>query len=142
MDRVNVQERAPAAYAAMFGLERYLQTVDLPQRLVELLRIRTSQINGCAYCIALHSQAARKAGEGDDRLLALAAWRESPLFEDEERAALALADAATLLSGQGVSDRVYDALAVHFSDEQTAQLVMVIAVTNAWNRIAVTTHAR
>lgn len=140
--RVNIHDSQPAAYQAMFGLEKYLGTVDLPARLVELVRTMASQINGCAYCIQLHSTAARKHGETVERLLALAAWKESPLFSAEECAAFALTDEITRLSANGVSDEVYGALHEHFSDDQKAQLIMLIAIINAWNRIAVSTHVQ
>lgn len=139
MKRVNIHENQPAAYQAMFGLEKYLETTDLSPLLIELVRVRASQINGCAYCIQLHSQAARKHGETAERLLALAAWRHSPLFNRSERAALALTEEVTLISANGVSDAVYDALGEHFTEEQKAQLIVLIATINSWNRFAVST---
>lgn len=142
MNRVNIHERQPMAYQAMFGVEKYLENIDLPGRLIELVRTRASQINGCAYCIQMHSKAAQRHGETIDRLLALTAWKESPLFSADERAAFALTEEITLLSKNGVSDDVYDALHQHFTDDQKAQLIMLITVINAWNRIAVSTHAQ
>ena len=142
MNRVDIHKSQPMAYQAMFGLEKYLETIDLPVRLIELVRTRASQINGCAYCIQMHSKAAQKQGETVERLLALAAWKESPLFSNEERTAFALTEEITRLSVNGVSDDVYDALNRHFSDDQKAQMIMLITIINAWNRIAVSTHAQ
>lgn len=142
MQRVNIHKSQPTAYQAMFGLEKFLETIDLPVQLIELIRIRASQINGCAYCIQMHSKAALKHGETVERLLALAAWKESPLFSSEERTAFALTEEITLLSVNGVSDEVYDALHQHFSDDQKAQLIMLITIINAWNRVAVSTHVQ
>ncbi|WP_419902692.1 carboxymuconolactone decarboxylase family protein [Kiloniella sp.] len=142
MNRVNIYTTQPAAYEAMFGLEKYLKTVDLPELLVELIKTRASQMNGCAYCIQLHSKAAQNQNETVDRLLALPAWRESPMFTEKERSALALTEEVTLISRRGVSDEVYRNLQTHFNDEQIAQLIMTLTVINAWNRIAVTTHAQ
>jgi len=142
MKRVNIHDNQPMAYEAMFGLEKYLETIDLPALLIELVRIRASQINGCAYCIQMHSTAAQKHGESVERLLALSAWKESPLFTEQERAVFALTEQITLLPAGGVSDVVYEALEPHFPDNQKAQLIMVITIINAWNRIAVSTHVQ
>ncbi|MEH6629207.1 MAG: carboxymuconolactone decarboxylase family protein [Halopseudomonas aestusnigri] len=142
MNRVKIHNIQPTAYQAMFGLETYLETVDLPGYLIELIKIRASQINGCAYCIQMHSKAAQKQNEAIDRLFALSAWKESLLFTDEERSALALTEEVTLISRHGVSDAVYKDVEKHFNEVQTAQLIMTITIINAWNRIAVTTHAQ
>jgi len=142
MERVNIFKSQPTAYEAMLGLEKYLETIDLPVQLIELIKTRASQINGCSYCIQLHSKTAQEHGETVDRLLALAAWKESPLFTAEERAAFALTDEITHLPVHGVSDEVYTALGPHFPDDKKAQLIMVIAIINTWNRIAVSTHVQ
>ncbi len=142
MNRVAIHNIQPAAYQAMFGLEKYLETVDLSGQLLELIKTRASQINGCAYCIQMHSKAAQKQNETIDRLFALPAWKESDLFTDEERSALALTEEVTLISRHGVSDAVYRDIEKHFNEVQTAQLIMAITIINAWNRIAVTTHAQ
>ncbi len=142
MNRVNIHKTQPTAYQAMFGLEKYLETIDLPASLVELIKTKASQINGCAYCIQMHSKAALEKGETMERLFALSAWKESPLFTNKERSALALTEEVTLISHQGVSDDVYANLQKHFNEEQIAQLIMLIATINAWNRIAVATHAQ
>lgn len=142
MSRVKIHSAEPLAYNAMLGLEKYLGSVDLPGPLLELVRLRASQINGCAYCVQLHSMAALEHDETQARLFAVSAWQESPLFSDKERAALALTDEVTRISRHGVSDGVYSSVQEHFSETQVAQLIMAIATVNAWNRIAVATHAQ
>ncbi|HEY1458301.1 MAG TPA: carboxymuconolactone decarboxylase family protein [Solirubrobacteraceae bacterium] len=108
---------------------------DPPLR--ELVKIRASQINGCAYCIDMHTRAARGAGESEQRLYALAAWRESPLFSERERAALELTDAITNVGDGGVPEELYDRVQAHFSAGELANLILAISAINAWNRIAV-----
>lgn len=142
MSRVEIHTVQPTAYKGMGELEAYMGTVDLPIILVELAKIRASQINGCAYCIQMHSQAALKSGETHQRLFALSAWKESPLFTNKERCVLALVEEVTLIFEKGVSDTVYTDLQDHFNDEQVAQLIMVVTIINAWNRIAIATHVQ
>ncbi|WP_417454694.1 carboxymuconolactone decarboxylase family protein [Kiloniella sp.] len=137
MTRVKIDKVQPAAYEAMFGLEKYLGTIDLGTSLPELIKTRASQINGCAYCIQMHTKAAQENGETTERLFALSAWRESPLFTEKERAVLALTEEVTLISDHGVSDRVYSRISEHFNEEQIAQIIMAITTINAWNRIAI-----
>ncbi|WP_085905632.1 carboxymuconolactone decarboxylase family protein [Kiloniella majae] len=137
MTRVNIHKIQPAAYDAMFGLEKYLGTTDIGPQLAELIKTRVSQINGCAYCIQMHTKIALDNGETAERLFALSAWKESPLFSEKERAVLALTEEVTLISEHGVSDRVYNRVGEHFSDEQIAQIIMAITTINAWNRIAI-----
>ncbi|MEV5414057.1 carboxymuconolactone decarboxylase family protein [Thermopolyspora sp. NPDC052614] len=140
--RMNLSALEPAAYEAMLGLEKYLSRSTLPAPLLELVRLRASQINGCAYCVDMHSADAKKGGETDERLYAVAVWREAPFFTEEERAALALTEAATRLSegGDRVPDEVWDQAAKHFDEHTLAQLVVAIATINAWNRIGVATR--
>jgi AhpD family alkylhydroperoxidase len=135
--RVGVARQAPAAYRAMAAFD---QSIELDPALRELVKIRASQLNGCAYCIDMHTRAARKVGEGEQRLYALAAWRESPLFTPRERAALELTDAITKLGERGVPDAVYDRAAAHFTSEELANLILAITAINAWNRIAVSSR--
>ncbi|KLN61691.1 hypothetical protein WH96_04995 [Kiloniella spongiae] len=142
MTRVNIHKIQPAAYDAMFGLEKYLGTTDLGTSLPELIKTRASQINGCAYCIQMHTKAALENGEKAERLFALSAWKESPLFSEQERAVLALTEEMTLITNHGVSDEVYNRVQEHFTEEQIAQIMMVIATINAWNRLAVATHTQ
>ncbi|MEU4405605.1 carboxymuconolactone decarboxylase family protein [Streptosporangium sp. NPDC023963] len=141
-ERMNVSELAPEAYRAMLRLEKYLAGSGLPHATKELVKLRVSQINGCGFCVDMHSHDAKAAGESDERLFAVAAWRETPFFSDAERAALALAEEATRLSDRGetVPDEVWDEAARHYEPEVLAALVVTISTINAWNRIAVTTR--
>ncbi|WP_433476001.1 carboxymuconolactone decarboxylase family protein [Spirillospora sp. CA-142024] len=138
--RMNVLKPAADGYKAMLALEAYINASGVPHRLLDLIRLRVSQINGCAYCVNMHARDAKKAGETDERLWSVAAWRESPFYTDEERAALALAEAATRISDNpdGVPDDVWNDAADHYDEESLAALVMTIAAINAWNRINVT----
>jgi AhpD family alkylhydroperoxidase len=114
--------------------------VELDPRLRELVNLRASILNGCAYCIDMHTKIARRAGESEQRLHAVAAWHDSPFFDDRERAALALTDAVTLISDQHVPREVREEASAHFEADELAQLVWAITVINAWNRIAITTR--
>ena len=126
------------AYRAMAAFDR---SITLDPQLRELVKIRASILNGCAFCVAMHTKAAREAGESERRLYALSVWHESPLFTERERAALALTDAVTdMAHGRGVPDEVYDRAAEHFEEEELAQLIWAIAAINVWNRVAVTSH--
>lgn len=140
--RMNLAALEPAAYEAMLGLEKYLHNSALPKPLLELVKLRASQINGCAFCVDMHAADAKKGGETDERLYAVAVWQEAPFFTEEERAALALTEAATRLSegGDRVPDEVWDQAAKHFDEHTLAQLVVAIATINAWNRIGVATR--
>ncbi|NAS25446.1 carboxymuconolactone decarboxylase family protein [Herbidospora sp. NEAU-GS84] len=139
--RIDVAALAPEAYKAMLGLERYLRSSGLPSQVVELVKLRASQINGCAYCVHMHSADMKKAGEPDERIWGVAAWRETPSFTPAERAALALTEEATRLADSaGVGDEVWGEAVKYFDDAQLAALVVCISTINAWNRIAVTTH--
>jgi AhpD family alkylhydroperoxidase len=120
---------------------KQLDKVDFDHRLRELVRIRASQINGCAYCIDMHTKDARAIGETEQRLYALPAWRETPYFTDRERAALALTEDVTLLAESHVPARTYDEAAAEITEDETAALVSLIVAINAWNAIAVTTRA-
>jgi len=138
--RINIKDLEPDAYKAMLGLEKYLSSTAIPPILKELVKIRTSQINGCAYCIQIHATDARKIGETEQRIYALSAWKESPLFSGDEKAALAMTDEITLISVNGLSEQTFDRAQKVFGDALTAQLIMLINTINAWNRIAVSTH--
>jgi AhpD family alkylhydroperoxidase len=134
--RFSMVEQARDAYRGMAGFDR---SIELDPTLRELVKIRASQINGCAFCIDMHTHDARKAGETDRRMHAVASWQESPLFSARERAALALTDAVTLISEGGVSDELYEQVAAEFDPPDLAQLIMAIAAINSWNRIAIST---
>ena len=118
-----------------------LDRVDFDPRLRELVRIRASQINGCAYCIDMHTKDARAIGETEQRLYALSAWRETPFFSERERAALAFTESVTLLAADHVPAEAYDEVAAHFTADEIAALVSLIVVINAWNEISVSTRA-
>jgi AhpD family alkylhydroperoxidase len=134
--RLSFRSTAPEIYGAIGALDA---SAGFEPRLRELVRIRASQINGCAFCVDMHCVDAQKAGEQDRRIFALAAWRESPFFDERERAALALTEALTRLPEGGVADEVYDAAADAFSEDELARLIGVIIAINAWNRVAIST---
>ena len=138
--RVNIEETEPKAYKAMYGLEGYLQSSQLSKSHKNLIKIRASQINGCAYCIDMHTKEALKAGETQQRLFLISAWRETDLFTAEEKAIFALVEAVTLIHLDGVSDQVYEDAAGFFNENYLAELLMAIITINAWNRLAITTH--
>jgi AhpD family alkylhydroperoxidase len=133
-ERVDIAGSARDAYRAMAAFDR---SIELDPALRELVKIRASQINGCAYWIELHTRDARKAGESERRIYALSAWRESPLFCDRERAALALTDTITRIADAGLSETVFEQAAEHFAEEELANLILAITAINAWNRIAI-----
>lgn len=120
----------------MFGLEKYLGKIELESSLKELIKIRASQFNGCAFCIQMRAEQARKEGETELRIYAISAWWESPLFTDKERTVLALTDEVTLISEQGLSDETYETALEVLGENQLAQCIMQIVTINAWNRIA------
>lgn len=138
--RFNIQEIDPNAYAAMSGLEGYVRKTPLKFAYKELIKIRASQINGCAYCIEMHTVDARKHGETESRIYALSAWRESPLFNKEERALLALTEEVTLIGNKGLSDETYAGLQEYFDDATIAQAIMQVVTINAWNRITISSR--
>lgn len=140
MSRIDMAAVAPQAYQAVLGLEKYVRT-NLDHTVLELVKLRASMLNGCAFCVDMHSRDALAAGESSRRLFAVAAWREAPFFTERERTALALTDAVTRLGDHGVPDEVWDAAAKVWSEKELADLVVAIATINVWNRIAVTSRA-
>ena len=138
--RFRINEKEPRAYAAMGELEKYLNSSAVKPHLRELIKIRSSQINRCAYCLELHTEAALKLGEDQRRLYALAAWHESPLFTDEERVLLKMTEEVSLISEQGLTEETYQRACDFFSEIELAQIIMQIGTINLWNRIAVSTH--
>lgn len=138
--RINISKVAPQAYDAMLALEKYLATSGLDKKLFELIKTRASQINGCAYCINMHVRDAQQIGETSQRLFLLDAWRETDLFTEKERAALALTEAITLITNGHVPDDVYHAAASKMTDPELAAVIMSIVTINAWNRIAITSR--
>ncbi|MFB9905437.1 carboxymuconolactone decarboxylase family protein [Allokutzneria oryzae] len=125
-------------YKPMSEIERYLASSPLPKTILELVKLRVSQMNGCAFCVDMHSHDLKKLGEADERMWSVAVWREAPFFTEQERAALDLAEAATRLDRDGVPDDVWDTAAKHFDEETLMALVAAIATINAWNRYGVT----
>ena len=138
--RIDVQRIEPKAYEAMLGLEKYLSTSTLDKKLIELIKIRASQINGCAYCLEMHANDALKYGETQRRIFAVSAWWESPLFDEKEKIALKMAEEITLIAKEGLSSETYRKAKENFSDNEIAQIIMVTVTINSWNRIAVSTH--
>lgn len=138
--RLDLSNVAPAAYKALLGVHTYVQQSGLDHGLLELLRLRVSQINGCAFCISMHVPLARQGGIEDAKLHLLPVWREADLFSPAERAVLAFAEAVTRLKDGEVDDAVYDELARHFRQKEVADLCFAVAEINAWNRLAITTR--
>ena len=135
--RFNYVNVAPGTYEAMRGLERYLRSSGLEEALVHLVKLRASQINGCAYCLDMHWKDLRALGETEQRLYSLDAWRECPYYTDRERAALAWTEAVTLITNGHVPDAVYDEARTQFGEKELADLTFAVATINAWNRLAI-----
>lgn len=138
--RINIHELEPEAYKAMIGLEKYLNSSKIPLQLRNLIKIRASQINGCAYCIEMHAEEALKLGESKNRIFTLSAWKESSLYSPSERVALQMTEEITLLAKQGLTEKTYQEAKAEFADREIAQLIVEIGVINIWNRIAVSTN--
>ncbi|MHA4895411.1 carboxymuconolactone decarboxylase family protein [Pedobacter sp. PWIIR3] len=136
-NRINIQKVEPAAYQAMYSLEKYLSTSKLDPILLELIKMRASQLNGCAFCLNMHATDARKLGETEQRLYLLNAWRETTLFTEQEQAVLALTEEVTRISNH-VSDVTYNNAAGLFDEHELSQIIMAIVTINAWNRLAIT----
>ena len=140
MKRILIKELEPDAYKGMYELESYIRKSQIEPQLRELIKIRASQINGCAYCIDMHTQEAMKLGETQRRIFALSAWKESPLFTEKEKAVLQLTEEVTLISNDGLSDEAYNKVLEFFGENVLAQIIMQVIIINSWNRIAVSTH--
>ena len=136
-DRINPYTVAPDAMKAMRGVEDYIHACGLEHSLIELVKMRASQINGCAFCLDMHSRDARKHGETGQRLYLLDAWREATLYNARERAALAWTEALTLIANNHVEDALFDALKSEFSDAEITNLTTLVGLINAWNRLAI-----
>ena len=135
--RLELSDHAKGAYRAMVALDR---AIELDSALRDLVSLRASILNGCAYCVDMHTLDARARGESEQRLYAVAAWQEAPFFSDRERAALALTDATTLISDSHVPREVFNGARDHFDDEELTQLLWAITAINAWNRLAISTR--
>lgn len=138
--RINIEEVEPTAYKAMFGLEQYIATTKIEKTHKELIKIRASQINGCAFCIDMHTKDARKNGETEQRIYLLNAWRETDFFTEAERVVLALTEEVTLIANGGLSDETYQKAKAIFDEQYIAQLIMVVVAINGWNRISISTQ--
>jgi AhpD family alkylhydroperoxidase len=134
---MNPYQAAPEAMKAMGALESHVQNSGLEASLIDLVKTRASQINGCAFCIHMHTRDARRRGESEERLYLLDAWRESPLYTERERAALAWTEAVTLVAQTHVPDAVYEEVRRHFAENELVELTLLVAAINAWNRIAI-----
>ena len=139
--RLNYASVSPGALQAMLGLEGYARSSGLEPALLELVRMRASQINGCAYCLDMHSKDARAGGESEQRLYVLSAWREAPFYSDQERAALAWTEALTLIAHDEIEDELYEDVRAHFSEKQLVDLSIAIIAINGWNRLAISFRA-
>jgi AhpD family alkylhydroperoxidase len=136
-ERIHYTKVAPGAYHAMLALEKYLDASGLEAPLLHLIKMRASQINGCAYCIDMHSKDLRAIGETEQRIYGLDAWRETPYYTDRERAALTWTEAVTLVREGHVEDSVYEEVKPHFTEKELGDLTVAVATINAWNRLAI-----
>ncbi|MBC9929938.1 carboxymuconolactone decarboxylase family protein [Chitinophaga qingshengii] len=139
-ERFFMQEVQPEAFKTMVAMDKYTTTTNISPLHREMIKVRASQLNGCAYCLDKHAADARKLGETEQRLLLLSAWRESPQFTEEERIILAMTEEVTFISQQGLTAGTYNKALACFGLETTAQLLMHIICINAWNRIGIATH--
>ena len=139
--RIDYSKVAPDAVRALMGVELYARQSGLEHSLLALVKLRASYMNGCAYCVDMHTKDARVEGESEQRLYAIPVWSETPFFTDRERAALAFTEAVTTLGHGGVSDAVFEEVSAHFSEAEIVKLTMAIVAINSWNRLAVTFRA-
>ncbi|MEO8500977.1 MAG: carboxymuconolactone decarboxylase family protein [Vicinamibacteria bacterium] len=141
-ERLEYASRSPGGYRAFLALNQFVTECGLEPSLLELIKIRASQLNGCAFCLDMHTIDARAAGETEQRLYLLDAWREAPFYSDRERAALAWTEAVTLVSETHVPDDVYDETRRHFSEEELVNLTWAVVTINGWNRVAIAFRAQ
>jgi AhpD family alkylhydroperoxidase len=139
-ERFDYDKAAPGVYKAMLGLEKYLHTCGLEESLLHLVKLRASQINGCAYCLDMHWKDLRAIGEKEQRLYSLDAWRECPYYTERERAALAWTEAVTRITDGHVPDAVYAEARSSFNEKELADLTCAVATINAWNRLAISSR--
>ena len=135
--RFDYDKAAPGVYKAMTGVEQYLENCGLEESLLHLIRLRASQINGCAYCLDMHWKDLRAIGEQEQRLYSLDAWRECPYYTERERAALAWTEAVTLIAKGHVPDTVYEEAHAYFSEKELSDLTLAVTVINTWNRLSI-----
>jgi len=139
--RIDPRKAAPEVYRAMFALESAVKATGLESDLLNLVKLRASQINGCAFCINMHSKDLRAEGESDERIFLLDAWREAPFYSERERAALAWTEAVTLIAQSHVPDEVYEQARQHFTDDELAKLTLAVVAINGWNRFSIAFRA-
>lgn len=139
-NRLNIQKLAPKAYEAMYGLENFLANSELEKLHLELIKIRASQLNGCAFCINMHTKDAITIGETNQRIFLLNAWRETTLFTEEERIILAMTEEITQISEHGLTDETYEKATTLFSEEYISLIIIAVTTINAWNRIAISSR--
>ncbi|MCZ7610558.1 MAG: carboxymuconolactone decarboxylase family protein [Ignavibacterium sp.] len=139
--RIDWYKTSPEGYHAMLELEKTVHKSGLDPKLLELLKIRASQINGCAHCLEMHTKDAIAIGESEQRLFVLAAWRETPFYSEKEKAALAWCESLTELSSKGAPENLYKDLQKHFTDREITELTIAIVAINGWNRLAVSFHS-
>ena len=137
--RIKIDQVEPAGYKAILGLEKFIESTPLSKTHKDLIKIRASQINGCAFCIDMHTKEARKTGETEQRIYALNAWRDAPFYTEEERAILAITEEVTLISENHVTDATYEQAVQLLGETYLAQVILSIITINAWNRIGITT---
>lgn len=135
--RLDYPKLAPGGYRAMLGLETYVRQCGLEPALLELVKIRASQINGCAYCLDMHTKDARVLGESEQRIYALDAWRETPFYSARERAALAWTESVTLVGRDHVPDVAFEEVSAHFTEMEVVNLTWAVVTINSWNRVAI-----
>ena len=135
--RIDFSRVGHGAYRAMAALEQHVRASGLEQSLLELVKLRASYINGCAYCVDMHSKDARAEGETEQRIYAVPVWRETPFYTPRERAALEWAETVTNISQRGVPDDVFESVSAHFSEEELVELTLAVIVINGWNRLAI-----
>lgn len=138
--RLDIKNLESQAYKVLLEMEKYLSTCGLDKLLLELIKIRASQINQCAYCLEMHTADALKYGESQRRIFALSAWKESPLFDEKEKTLLAMTEEITLISNNGLTDETFEKAKKQFSENEIAQIILQIGQINFWNRIAVSSH--
>jgi len=137
MQRVDIQQSEPEAYKAMFGLEQYISNTSIDEPLREVVRIRASVLNNCQFCIGMHSKNAKELGVSKEKITAISNWQDSDLFSPAEQAVLSMTDSVTHISANGLPNDVYQNVAMFFNENEIAQLIMLIAAINTWNRLGV-----
>lgn len=139
--RMNIEILEPKGFTALIDVENYLSSTSLSKKDRELIKIRSSQLNACAYCIEMHTSLARKSGETESRIYALSAWKDSPLFTDSEKSLLSITEEVTFIAVKGLSDQTFQMARRYFSNQQIMQIIIQVAMTNAWNRVAISSRS-